>query len=72
MSNKAHRWTYTDLVEGEYGWWGVLSLKLAIVVNNAGSMVRSGAGAGQCGGAAVRWVHGVVAGMGAVSEGVGR
>jgi hypothetical protein len=42
VSQLSHHWTYHDLVGAEYGAAGLLSLKLAIIVNNAGSMVGGG------------------------------
>lgn len=40
MSQLTHHWTYTDVVAAEYGRLGLLALKIAIIINNAGSMVR--------------------------------
>ena len=40
MSQLTHHWTYHDVVAAEYGKAGLLSLKIAIIINNAGSMVR--------------------------------
>lgn len=42
VSQLTHHWTYHDVVSAEYGAPGLLALKLAIIVNNAGSMVRAG------------------------------
>lgn len=51
VSQLTHHWTYHDVVGAEYGKPGLLALKVAIIINNAGSMVRPGAG----------WVAGLVA-----------
>ena len=39
MSRLTHRWSYHEVVAAEYGPSGLLALRLAIIVNNAGSMV---------------------------------
>lgn len=39
VSQLTHHWTYHDVVSAEYGAPGLLALKLAIIVNNAGSMI---------------------------------
>lgn len=40
VSQLTHHWTYHDVVAAEYGRAGLLSLKVAIIINNMGSMVR--------------------------------
>ncbi|KAI7843114.1 hypothetical protein COHA_003285 [Chlorella ohadii] len=39
VSQLTHHWTYHDVVAAEYGKAGLLSLKIAIIINNAGSMI---------------------------------
>lgn len=39
VSQLTHHWTYHDVVSAEYGYPGLLALKLAIIINNAGSMI---------------------------------
>lgn len=39
MSQLTQRWTYHEVVEAEYGKPGLMALKVAIIINNAGSMV---------------------------------
>ncbi|PSC67577.1 hypothetical protein C2E20_8765 [Micractinium conductrix] len=39
VSRLTHRWSYHEVVAAEYGPSGLLALRLAIIVNNAGSMI---------------------------------
>jgi hypothetical protein len=39
VSQLTQRWTYHEVVEAEYGKPGLMALKVAIIINNAGSMV---------------------------------
>lgn len=39
VSRMTHHWTYHEAVEAEFGRPGLLALKVAIIINNAGSMI---------------------------------
>lgn len=39
VSQLTQRWTYHEVVEAEYGKPGLMALKVAIIINNAGSMI---------------------------------